>query len=274
MEKIDRLGWAAGMSFVSYGLRIGIRATKPEVLDRALNHLPPAWKPASSPVVDFLYSLIAGGSRRGSKIRSYNLLYAGSARLARTMNLDELFEILDSHLQLYVAERARRRTFVHAGVVGWQGRAIVLPGRSASGKTTLVAALVRRGATYYSDEYAVFDGRGRVHPYPRPLGIRQSNGRKSKRLSLDSFEVVTGEVSLPVGCIVVTEYNAQKRWRPRRLSPGRAVLELFAHAVPARRRPKSTLTTLGQVVDGAKAFKGVRGEADGVVEWLLKNCTG
>ena len=38
MEQINRLGWAAGMSFVSYGLRIGIRANKPEVLDRALNY--------------------------------------------------------------------------------------------------------------------------------------------------------------------------------------------------------------------------------------------
>ncbi|MEE8550790.1 MAG: hypothetical protein V3T08_06000, partial [Gemmatimonadota bacterium] len=68
-------------------------------------------------------------------------------------------------------------------------------------------------------------------------------------------------------------YNAQKRWRPRRLSPGRAALELFAHAVPARRRPKSALATLGQVAAGAKAFKGVRGAAEGMAEWLLKNCT-
>ena len=274
MEKINRLGWAAGMSFVSYGLRIGIRANKPEVLDRALTHLPPAWKPASSPAVDFLYSLIAGGSGERSKIRRYNLLYAGPARLARTMNLDELFEILDSHLQLYVAERARQRLFVHAGVVGWGGRAIIVPGSSFSGKTTLVTALVRAGATYYSDEYAVFDKRGRVHPYPRPPRIRGGNGGQSKRLALEDVEVVTGEVPLPVGCIVVTEYNAQKRWRPRRLSPGRAALELFAHAVPARRRPKSALATLGQVAAGAKAFKGVRGAAEGTAEWLLKNCTG
>ena len=34
MEKIDRLGWAAGISFVSYGLRIGIRVSSPEVLNR------------------------------------------------------------------------------------------------------------------------------------------------------------------------------------------------------------------------------------------------
>ena len=27
MEKIDRLGWAAGVSFYAYGLRIGVRVS-------------------------------------------------------------------------------------------------------------------------------------------------------------------------------------------------------------------------------------------------------
>ena len=43
-------------------------------------------------------------------------------------------------------------------IVTWgRGRAIVIPGRTFSGKSTLVAELVRAGATYYSDEYAVED---------------------------------------------------------------------------------------------------------------------
>ena len=36
MQKLDRLGWAAGICFVSYGLRIGIRSNEPEVLDRLI----------------------------------------------------------------------------------------------------------------------------------------------------------------------------------------------------------------------------------------------
>jgi hypothetical protein len=42
---------------------------------------------------------------------------------------------------------------------------MVLPGKSFAGKTTLVAALVRAGAEYWSDEYAVLDANGDVHPY-------------------------------------------------------------------------------------------------------------
>src|SRR4051794_20574153 len=57
----------------------------------------------------------------------------------------------------------------------------VIPRVSHSGKTTLVAALVRAGATYYSDEYAVFDAQGSVHPYARPLGIRDGNGDRPRR---------------------------------------------------------------------------------------------
>src|SRR5437773_2030481 len=121
MAKLDRLGWAAGTSFVSHGVRIGIRATQPAVLEQLPDYLPPGWKPGASRVVDRLYSLKAGGAARPG-IRNFHLLYMGSTRLARTMDLDEVFEALDFDLQLYVAERARRRVFVHAGVVGWQGR--------------------------------------------------------------------------------------------------------------------------------------------------------
>jgi uridine kinase len=41
---------------------------------------------------------------------------------------------------------------------------IAIPGRSFSGKTSLVTALVRAGAVYYSDEFAVIDRDGLVRP--------------------------------------------------------------------------------------------------------------
>src|ERR1051326_6942658 len=163
MAKIDRLGWAAGISVVTYGRRIGIRVNHPDALEYVWPCLPPGWKASESPVVDRLYSLIVGGTDQRPDGRRYNRLYVGAARIARTMDLHELYQILESDLQLHVAEMARRCLFVHAGVVGWGGRALVIPGRSFSGKSTLVAALVRAGATYYSDEYAVFDAQGRVH---------------------------------------------------------------------------------------------------------------
>src|SRR5713226_2163874 len=123
MQKLDRLGWAAGICFVAYGLRVGIRVNNPAVLSQVVPCLPVGWKPALSPAVDIMYSVIVGGDEPRPGIRRFHLLYAGSARLARTMELDQVFEILESDLQLRMAELAPRRIFVHAGVVGWRGRA-------------------------------------------------------------------------------------------------------------------------------------------------------
>ncbi|WP_157871812.1 hypothetical protein [Gloeothece verrucosa] len=105
------------------------------------------------------------------------------------------------------------KLFVHAGVVGWRGRAIVIPGRSFSGKTTLAAALVKAGAIYYSDEYAVIDRDGLVHPYPRPLCIREGVGEQIKRrkCSVEELGGQAGTDPIPVGLVVHTKYqlNAQ-----------------------------------------------------------------
>jgi len=78
--------------------------------------------------------------------------------VARGLGHEDALDVFESELQLSVARRAQPEVFVHAGVVAVGGRAIVVPGRSGTGKTTLVRALVDAGATYFSDEYAVIDG--------------------------------------------------------------------------------------------------------------------
>ena len=50
MQKVDRLGWAAGFVFQSYGVRVGVRANEPEILDRIAEILPFGWKPAREAV--------------------------------------------------------------------------------------------------------------------------------------------------------------------------------------------------------------------------------
>jgi hypothetical protein len=193
----------------------------------------------------------------------------GSVRVARTRDLDAILEILERELQLYVAEHARRRVFVHAAVVGWRGRAIVIPGRSESGKTTLVKALVEAGATYYSDEYAVLDERGRVHPFSKPMSVRRNGDRGARELFPEDLSGMSGVKALPVGLVIATSYQEGSRWRPRQLLPGRAVMALLAHTVPLRRKPERALSTLRQVVADALVLKGVRGEAGEVAGAIL-----
>ena len=78
-----------------------------------------------------------------------------------------------------------------------------------------------------------------------------------------------GVAPLPVGLVVVTTYHAGAAWRGRRLSPGRAILELLRHTVPARRRPRSAIAALRHVAAAAPVLKGPRGEAEPMSEWLL-----
>ena len=240
------------------------------MFERIRGLLPPGWKPAVSAEVKRLYSVVEGGLGDRPGVRRYSMVYANTVRVSRTMNLDEVLAILESNVALYVAERARRRIFVHAGAVGWEGKAILVPGRTLSGKTSLVAALLRAGATYYSDEYAVLDERGRVHPYPRPLSVREKAGALSVKRPAAEFGAPTGTKPIPVGLVAVTSYKEGARFRPRRQSEGRGILELMANTVPARRRPKTAFATLARAVREVPILKGVRGEADNVAKALLE----
>src|SRR5687768_3241070 len=129
MQKLDRLGWAAGVCVEAYGVRIGVRVTAPDVPADVRACLPPGCRPAGSPFVDHLFSLRLGGPGPRPGSRSYYLLHAGLELIARTADRAEALAALENALQATVAAHARGRVFVHAGVVGWRGRAIVLPGR-------------------------------------------------------------------------------------------------------------------------------------------------
>src|SRR5712692_8638077 len=185
------------------------------------------------------------------------------------MNLEELYEALESDMDFYLAQAARQKLFVHAGVVAWKGRAIVIPGRSQSGKTTLVRAFLQAGASYYSDEYAVFDRRGRVYPFPRPLSIRGDSAQVRSRLSAESLGCQTGSKPVPVGLVTLTQYKAGAQWKPKVLSPGRGALGLLANALAGRKQPEKAMATLGRVVSQAPVLAGTRGEALETVESLL-----
>src|SRR2546429_4984289 len=75
MAKIDRLGWADGMSFNAYGVRVGVRVNEPAILSDLIARLPPGSKPASFQVVDHLYSIIFGEAKTDSKVRRLSLAY-------------------------------------------------------------------------------------------------------------------------------------------------------------------------------------------------------
>ena len=219
--------------------------------------------------MDFLYSLrLASPSKRRGR-RNYHVLYCGSDLLARTLELPSLWITFAKHTELVTAFRAQDCLFVHAGAVGWQGQAIIIPGRSMSGKSTLVKALVESGATYYSDEFAVLDREGRVHPYPVPLSIRGSSGQPAGRIRVESMGGQVGVEPLPVGLVIDTEYQPGAEWQPSTLTPGLALLTLMSNTVAARRDPAHSMPILKKAVSGPIALRSKRSEAEEVADLLL-----
>lgn len=263
--------WVESMCFRSYGVRAGIRVNRKGVLDQILPHLPPGWKRSRLRDVDRLYSFVIGAKEEPGKHRRLNLVYADDIRITGTPKLNQAIDAFESDLQLFVAETAPNRVFVHAGVVSWRGRAVVIPGRSFSGKTSLVAALVKAGAIYYSDEYAVLDERGRVHHYARPLSIREDGHvKRAKRYKVEALGGRSGVRPLRVGMVVVSKYKPGATWRPRELSEGEGALELMANTVSARRNPAAMLEAIHRVVSLAPVVKGNRGDAQQVVDFIFE----
>ncbi len=269
MRRLERLGGTSGFSFVSYGVHIGIRTNDESVLERITEHLPPGWQPSSSEALDEVFLVRVGGTGRADGRRRLHSLYDRNSRILRTHDREELFSGLENSIHLWVAEWAKERLFVHAGVVGYNGRALVLPGKSFAGKTTLVRALLKAGASYYSDEAAVLDDEGLVHPYARKLSVREVPGERPRRYDAAALGAQVGQAPLPVGAVVLSEFRPGAEWSPARLSPGEAVLALLANTVPARERPQAAFSVLSRVASRAPAFKGVRSEADAIVDELL-----
>ncbi len=239
-------------------------------MPRLAKTFPPGWKRARSPLVDHLYSLRIGSDGPGARVRQFNLLYSDAVRVGRSLNLEDVLRTLESDLQMFVAMMTPSRLFVHAGVVGWHGRAILFPGRSFMGKTTLVSAMLKAGAVYYSDEYAVLDSRGRVHPFARPLSVRESAEGRDRRVPVEDLGVSIGRKPMPVGLVVQSQFKKGATWRPRRLLPGQAIMSLLANTVAARLRPQFALSTLARAAADVAAIASWRGEAESVVASILR----
>jgi serine kinase of HPr protein (carbohydrate metabolism regulator) len=269
---LNRLGWAEGIAFESYGLRLGVRISEFGFTERVEQALPHGARLTQECEVDHLFSLLIG-RRESSRTEAEPtcVVYSDAVPVARVEGLDSAIDSLKSSLRLLVGEFARDRVFVHAGVVGWNGRAILIPGRSFTGKSRLTAAFVRAGARFYSDEYAVLSADGLVHPFAQPISIRDEASFRGHPLTAEELgEGGIGTEPLIPGLVLVSRYKQGAVWRARRLSPGRAMLDLLSNTLPARRRPAAALAALEQVVVAAPSYRVTRGEADEAVPRALR----
>ncbi len=158
---------------------------------------------------------------------------------------------------------------VHAGVVAWDGRAVLFPGVTHAGKSTLVAELLRRGATYFSDEYALIDSEGRSHPYPRPLLLRRGSPEQVPALP-EECNASAGDGPVPIGWILALEYQPAGSWNIARVSQSEGLLTLLRNTPHVLAESPSMLAAFQRAAAGATCYTGSRGDAVQAADEILQ----
>jgi hypothetical protein len=195
--------------------------------------------------------------------------HAGAQAMASRDTLPAIYEHVQYLVDEAMVKRLTHAAAVHAGVVAWHGRAVLLPGPSGAGKTTLVAELLQRGAEYYSDEYALLDPEGRVEPYPRPLLLRHGSGNRRPALAAE-WQAPTGSAPAPLGWIVSVERQEGAAWSVRSQPQSEALLSLLRNTPHVMQDRPALRDTLRRAAASAACFAGVRGEAAQAASGILE----
>lgn len=257
--------------FQAYGVKVGIEAEKQSHLKEIYSRLGRVFtgglKPASESEIEYRFFV------KRTRCGVYEL-YRNDEKTIEESDKEIFFDSVESQIRVTIAEFAREKVFLHAGVIGWKGRAIIIPATSYSGKTTLVAELAKKGALYYSDEYAILDADGNVEPFPKWLSLRGIiDDYTQLECSVESLGGVSGTETIPVKMILIARYDKKKKspqkWRPKLLSGGQGMMEILPHTLPIRNKPEFVLKVLNKLVSRAIIVKTVRGEAKEFAETLL-----
>ncbi len=181
----------------------------------------------------------------------------------------QMMQFLIRALDDVVIRNLRGWFAVHAGTVAWRERAILVPGMSHAGKSSLVAALLRRGAIYYSDEYAMIDPNGLVHPYPRPVLLRYGTCFQEPVLpeDLNSFG---GSTPVPMGWIFEVKYAEGGAWNVEPMEQSQAVFALLQNTPHILIDSPTMMSHFERAAQRATGFRGERGEADDAAERILQ----
>ncbi|PSL04746.1 hypothetical protein CLV30_105213 [Haloactinopolyspora alba] len=167
-----------------------------------------------------------------------------------------------------------RGLLLHAGAVVRDGRAVLFPGASGQGKSTLTAACLQQGFDYLSDELVAVDlDTGTVTGWPRPLMLTPWS---AATLGLDGADGAEGVAAVGAGKTAVAAAALGA-------APVRSSVEV-AHVVLARRDggaappvPVAAGDVLREVlaasfnhyVHGARAWQAAARLAGSAHGWLL-----
>jgi len=261
-----------GFAVSLFGHRIAVLADC-RAAEHFLNRYLLPWLPRGAPgaeAADLTFRILRN---RNADSRGF-AAYAGDRLVAADDGMNVIVEILQAVVDETVVHDLPGLVAVHAGVAVCNGVAAILPGGSQAGKTMLVAELLKKGAVYYSDEYALVDAEGRVHPYPRALMLRNNGGWRHPVVPRPQT-AANGDSHAPVRLIVSVEWTPGGQWEVRPIPQSEALLVLLRNTPAEMAKSPEILEHLRRGAASAVCYSGVRGEAgdaaDRVME-LLRAC--
>jgi HprK-related kinase A len=172
-----------------------------------------------------------------------------------------------------ISHRAHRFLMIHSAVVEKRGRALLLPARPGSGKSTLTAGLLGRGYRLLSDEHALLRPEdGRVVPLPRPIALKNESIRVVRELGgdlelgptfhdshkgdvahlrpLEDSVRRAGETALPAA-VVFPKFDPSSPTRLEPVARAAALMELVENSVNYSVTGELGFETLARLVDEA-----------------------
>lgn len=158
--------------------------------------------------------------------------------------------------------------YLHAGVVAFGEHAIVLPGLSRAGKSTIVLALLRAGARLLSDELAIFDpATGRLLAFPRAIKVRDAcvhyfpewesgfvGTGEGRFLRFDALDADAVTDSARARLIAAPRWDAACETELLPLTHGQGLLHLASAALNFGSQGTRSIDHLAAIAAGAESF--------------------
>jgi HprK-related kinase A len=184
----------------------------------------------------------------------------------------ELLPHVEWAINWQLAACQARRLAIHSAVMAREGEALILAAPPGHGKSTLAAALLARGWSYMSDEFALIEPETLdVVAYPKALCIKQGSyqavlrmgmpletdrdhrkGKKGRVSFLDPLEVRPDAVAerARVRMVLFPRYEEGQRAGVHRMSAARGVFELTQLAFNFRRFRGMGLSLVSRLMQG------------------------
>lgn len=162
---------------------------------------------------------------------------------------DLLYHLTD-RIAFHIANNTDRVHCLHAGAVELNGRAIVCPADSGSGKSTFTTWLVSQGFSYITDELVWLSKAHTLGGLARPIQIKPNGLEAVSPLIKNESEVVLGDIASSLnlrslgaklskgqpklGVVIFPRYEPEASFELSPMSAGKAGLKIMSHHVNAR----------------------------------------